>query len=59
MLRLQLTRSMHGTKPKLKATIKGLGFKRTHQIVERLDTPEIRGMINKVTPWITVIEGGK
>ena len=30
------------------ATIRGLGIKRLHQTVELIDTPSVRGMINKV-----------
>ena len=40
MLKLRLVRSTIATKPKLKATIRGLGFKRTNQVIERPDTPE-------------------
>jgi large subunit ribosomal protein L30 len=57
MLKLRLVRSMHGSKPRLKATIQGLGFRRTNQVVERPDTPEIRGMVAKVVHWVEVVEG--
>ncbi|MBI5136704.1 MAG: 50S ribosomal protein L30 [Nitrospirae bacterium] len=57
-IKLKLTRSIIGTKPKLRATIKGLGFTRTNQVVERLDTPEIRGMVTKVRDWVKVVEAG-
>jgi len=56
-VRLRLTRSMIGTKPRLRATIRGLGFIRTNQVVERQDTPEIRGMVAKVSHWVEVVEG--
>ena len=32
----------------MRQTIRGLGFRRMQQIVERPDTPSIRGMIAKV-----------
>jgi large subunit ribosomal protein L30 len=57
MLKLRLVRSTIATKPKLKATIRGLGFKRTNQVIERLDTPEVRGMVAKVVRWVEVVEG--
>lgn len=42
-------------KPKdQKATIKGLGFKRLNQSVIRKDTPEIRGMIKKISHLVQV-----
>jgi large subunit ribosomal protein L30 len=56
-LRLRLVRSVIGTKPALRATIRGLGFTRTGQVVERGDTPEIRGMLAKVHHWVEVLEG--
>lgn len=59
MLTLRLVRSTIGTKPRLRATIHGLGLKRTNQTVERPDTPEIRGMLAKVVRWVEVVEGAK
>ena len=42
-------------KPKdQKATIKGLGFKKLNQSITRKDTPEIRGMINKISHLVQV-----
>jgi len=58
-IKIKLTRSIIGTNPKQRATVKGLGFLRTNQVVERQDTPEIRGMVSKVSPWVQVVEGGK
>ncbi len=55
-IKLKLTRSVIGSNPKQRATIKGLGFKRTNQVLERCDTPEIRGMVNKVSSWVQVVE---
>ncbi len=40
----------------MRATIRGLGFRRMHQIVEREDTPAIRGMIHKVRHLVKVVE---
>lgn len=42
-------RSTIGCNPKQKATIKGLGFRKLNQTVTLKDTPEVRGMINKVS----------
>ena len=39
-----------------KATIEALGFKRLYQTVEHHDTPQIRGMINKVKHLVDVAE---
>lgn len=58
-LRLRLCRSMIGVGPKERATIRGLGFRRMHQVVERVDTPEIRGMLAKARHWVEVVEGAE
>jgi large subunit ribosomal protein L30 len=42
----------------MRQTIRGLGFRRMNQVVEREDTPAIRGMIHKVRHLVTV-EGAK
>jgi len=36
------------------ATLRGLGFRRMHQVVEREDTAATRGMVNKVRHLVTV-----
>jgi large subunit ribosomal protein L30 len=38
----------------MRQTIRGLGFRRMNQVVEREDTPAIRGMIHKVRHLVTV-----
>jgi len=39
-----------------KLVIKGLGFTRLNQVIERQNTPEIRGMVAKVSHLVTVVE---
>ena len=39
-----------------KATLKALGLHKISQVVEKEDTPEIRGMIRKVHHLVTVID---
>jgi large subunit ribosomal protein L30 len=48
-LRVTLVRSVHGRVRKHKACVQGLGLRRMHHTVEVADTPENRGMINKVS----------
>ncbi len=48
-IQVKLIRSVHGRLKKHQACIRGLGLRRMHQTVEVLDTPENRGMINKVS----------
>jgi large subunit ribosomal protein L30 len=40
----------------MRQTIRGLGLRRMHQVVERQDTPETRGMIHKVRHLVEVVE---
>ena len=40
----------------MRATIRGLGLRRLHQVVERQDTPETRGMIHKVRHLVEVVD---
>jgi len=47
-LRITLVKSPINRKKEHRATVRGLGLKRMHQTVEREDTPEVRGMINRV-----------
>ena len=39
-----------------KATIKALGFRRLKQVVEKVATPQIMGMVNKVKHLIQVVD---
>nr|WP_263379082.1 50S ribosomal protein L30 [Granulicella paludicola] len=55
-MKLQYFRSMICTPVKHKLVIKGLGFTRMNQIVEREDTPSIRGMVAKVPHLVRVVE---
>ena len=47
-LQVTLVKSLIGTIESHRATARGLGIRRMHQTVEVKDTPEIRGMINKI-----------
>ena len=48
-LKITQVRSIHGRLKKHQACVRGLGLRRIHHTVEVLDTPENRGMINKVS----------
>jgi large subunit ribosomal protein L30 len=39
-----------------RATLLGLGLKRTYQVVELEDTPSVQGMIRKVAHLIEVVK---
>lgn len=55
-LSVTLTRSVIGEKPKTRATVKGLGLRKIHQTVEHDDTPDVRGMVDKVRHLVEVEE---
>ena len=56
MIKLQYFRSKICTPVKHKLVVKGLGFTRLNQIVEREDTPSIRGMVKKIPHLVRVVE---
>ena len=54
-IKVQYFRSMICTPVKHKLVVKGLGFTRLNQIVEREDTPSTRGMIAKIPHLVRVL----
>ena len=56
ILKVKWTRSFISCTDDMRQTIRGLGFRRMHQVVEREDTPAIRGMIHKVRHLVEVVE---
>ena len=56
MIQVTLVRSMNGRLKSHKATLIGLGLRRIRHSVELDDTPEIRGMINKISYMVRVEE---
>jgi large subunit ribosomal protein L30 len=56
MIRLQYYRSKISTPMKHKLVVKGLGFTRLNQVVEREDTPSIRGMVKTVPHLVRIVE---
>ncbi len=55
-MQVKLVRSMNGRLASHKACVKGLGLRRMHQTVEVEDTPCTRGMVNKVSYMVKVVE---
>ena len=54
-IRIQWVRSAIAAPVKHKKVVKGLGFTRLNQIVEREDTPSIRGMVLKVPHLLKIV----
>jgi large subunit ribosomal protein L30 len=55
-VKVTLVKSRFGRLKAHRACVAGLGLRRMHQTVEILDTPENRGMINKVSYLLRVEE---
>lgn len=55
-LSIQLRRSCIGRPEKQKRVVAGLGLRKVNQVVVRIDTPEIRGMIRKLPHMFKVKE---
>ena len=55
-IRIQYFRSKISTPVKHKLVIKGLGFTRLNQIVEREDNESIRGMVKTVPHLVRILE---
>lgn len=57
-LRITLVRSLSGRAESHRKVVRGLGLTRMHKTITRRDTPEIRGMVDKVKFLLRVEEGG-
>jgi large subunit ribosomal protein L30 len=55
-IRIKWVRSFICAPVKQKKVVKGLGFTRLNQVVERPDTPQIRGMVKKVPHLVEIVE---
>jgi large subunit ribosomal protein L30 len=55
-VKVTLVKSTIGRLPAHKACVSGLGLRKMHQTVTVVDTPENRGMINKVSYLLKVEE---
>ena len=55
-IRIKWVRSAIAAPEKHKLVVKGLGFTRLNQVVEREDTPSIRGMVKKVPHLVKIVE---
>jgi len=53
-VKVTLVKSLNGRLKSHKACVAGLGIRRIHQTVEVIDTPENRGMMNKVNYMLKV-----
>jgi large subunit ribosomal protein L30 len=56
MLKIKMVKSVITRPEKQRKIIRGLGLKKLNSTVTLVDTPEIRGMINKVIHLVSVEE---
>ena len=56
VIKIKLVKSGIGRMKNHKLCIKGLGFKKLNQVVTVVDTPSNRGMINKISDMVEIIE---
>ena len=55
-IKVTLVRSVIGTKQSHRDTVRGLGLGHINSSRVLVDTPEVRGMVNKVSYLVTVAE---
>lgn len=55
-LKLELVRSPIGGTERQRATVRALGLRRLHQVVEQSDSPVTRGMVEKVAHLVRIVE---
>ena len=55
-IRVTLVKGLRGTIHKHRESVKGLGLRYRQHSVEVIDTPAVRGMINKVS-YLVKVEG--
>ena len=55
-LRLELVRSLIGGTERQRATVKALGLRKLHQVVEQSDSAVTRGMVKKVSHLVRIQE---
>ena len=54
-IKIKLVKSVIGSNDKIRATIKGLGLKKTNSVSELVDSKSVQGMVNKVSHLIEVV----
>jgi large subunit ribosomal protein L30 len=53
-LRITLVKSPIGYSERQKGTVRALGLRRLHQTVEQVDTPTLRGMLDRVSHLVRI-----
>ncbi len=56
-IHIKWVRSAIAAPIKHKQVVRGLGFTRLNQVIEREDTPAIRGMVKKIPHLVQIVNG--
>jgi large subunit ribosomal protein L30 len=56
MIQIKYVRSATGCPEKHKLVIKSLGFKRLNQVICRVDTPAVRGMVARIPHLVEILK---
>jgi large subunit ribosomal protein L30 len=51
--------SLIGCTDRQRACVRGLGLRKLNQVVERQDTPMVRGLVRKIPHLVTVVGSGE
>ena len=54
-VKIQLVCSPIGTHTSHRATVRGLGLRKLNSVSELQDSPEVRGMINKISYLVKIL----
>ena len=57
MIKIRQVRSPIGRPRVQREVLRSLGLRRVSQVVERVDSPAIRGMVKKVPHLVEIVEG--
>jgi large subunit ribosomal protein L30 len=55
-IKIKWVRSFIACPRDMREAVRGLGFRKLNEVVEREDTPSIRGMVHKVRHLVVVVE---
>ncbi|HVB49655.1 MAG TPA: 50S ribosomal protein L30 [Burkholderiales bacterium] len=55
-IKVKLVKGLAGTRADHRATVRGLGLRHLNHTVELTDTPEVRGMLNKVYYLVQLVK---
>jgi large subunit ribosomal protein L30 len=58
-LKLKLVRSPIGSTERQRATVRALGLRKLHQVVEKSDSAVTRGMVQKVEHLVRIVEASE